>query len=440
MEKVAVITDRIRTNEMTPFQITAVGICIVINFLDGFDVIAIAFAAPEIARDWALEPAALGVVFSSGLAGMVLGALFLSPLADRFGRRALILMCLVVISGGMLASAAADGVNYLVAMRLLTGLGVGGMLASLTTMVAEYSSDRRRKLAISVLQSGYPVGGIIAGLSSAYLFGEFGWRSIFVVGGLLSMAMIPLVYLRLPESLDFLVSQRAPNTLSRINAMLTRMKQPSVTELPPIDSKVVHKTSVAEIFSADFRGRTFAIWISYIMVMSAWYFVLNWTPKILVDTGLSRDAGISGGMLITVGAVLGGLAIGWLSSFIQVSRLSAGFMLLSVVAMVVFGRLEVNLTVMLVVAFLVGFFLAASMISLYAILPDLYPARVRNTGAGWALGIGRLGAVIGPYVAGVLIGAGWERPSYYFALALPLLVSAVAVLWLGSVMRSSARA
>lgn len=439
MEKVAAISEQIREQDMTPFQITAVAICIVINFLDGFDVIAIAFAAPEIARDWSLEPAALGIVFSSGLAGMVFGALFLSPLADRFGRRVLILICLVVISSGMLASAAATNVNYLVAMRLVTGLGVGGMLASLTTMVAEYSSDRRRQLAISVLQSGYPVGGIIAGLSSAYLFGEFGWRSIFLVGGVLSMAMIPLVYWRLPESIDFLLNQRTPNTLSRINTLLTRMKQSTVTELPAVDSKVAPKASVAEIFSTDYRGRTFAIWICYLMVMSGWYFVLNWTPKILVDAGLSRDAGISGGMLLTVGAVLGGLTLGWLSSFVRVSRLGAGFMLLSVVAMTVFGRLDVNLTAMLLVAFLIGFFLAASMISLYATLPDLYPARVRNTGTGWALGIGRLGAVIGPYVAGVLIGAGWERASYYLALALPLFISAAVLLWLGSIMQSSLR-
>lgn len=437
MEKVAGITDKIRANEMTPFQITAVAVCIVINFLDGFDVIAIAFAAPEIARDWSLEPTALGIVFSSGLAGMVLGALFLSPLADRYGRRVLILICLVVISTGMLASAAADGVNFLVATRLLTGFGVGGMLASLTTMVAEYSSDRRRQFAISVLQSGYPVGGIIAGISSVYLLGEFGWRSIFIVGGVLSLAMIPLVYWRLPESIDFLLHRRAANALSRINALLTRMKQPTVAELPPIDTNVAAKASVAEIFSADFRGRTFAIWTSYVMVMSAWYFVLNWTPKILVDAGLSRDAGISGGMLLTVGAVLGGLTVGWLASSIRVSRLGAGFMLISVVAMTVFGRLDVNLTVMLLVAFLIGFFLAGSMISLYATLPDLYPARVRNTGTGWALGIGRLGAVVGPYLAGVLIGAGWERASYYFALALPLLVSAIALLWLGSFMHTA---
>ena len=436
MEEVAAISRKLRASHMTPFQLTAVGICIAINFLDGFDVIAIAFAAPEIARDWSLEPTALGAVFSSGLAGMVIGALFLSPAADRYGRRALILWCLVVISVGMLASAAASNVTYLVAMRFLTGLGVGGMLASLTTMVAEYSSDQRRQLAIAVLQSGYPVGGIIAGISSAYLLGEFGWRSIFVVGGVLSLAMIPLVYWRLPESIDFLLSRREPNTLSQVNALLSRMNQPTVAELPPVESRAAPKLTVAEIVAPEYRARTYAIWVCYVMVMCAWYFVLNWTPKILVDAGLSRDAGISGGMLITVGAVLGGLALGWLSSMVRVSRLGASFMVLAVASMIVFGRLDIDLTPMLLTAFLIGFFLAASMISLYAALPDLYPASVRNTGTGWALGIGRLGAVIGPYVAGVLIGAGWERASFYFAMALPLFISAVAFLWLGVHMRS----
>ena len=251
--------------------------------------------------------------------------------------------------------------------------------------------------------------------------------------------MIPLVYWRLPESIDFLVSRRGPNALPRINALLAKMNLPTAQELPPADPNIKPKVSVAEIFSADFRGRTFAIWVCYLMVMSGWYFVVNWTPKILIDAGLSRDAGISGGMLLSVGGVLGGLTLGWLATWFRVSWLGATFMLLSVVCMTVFGRLDVDLTAMLLVAFLIGFFLAASMISLYATVPELYPTRVRNTGTGWALGIGRLGAVIGPYIAGVLISAGWERPSYYVALAMPLLVSAVVLLWLGSYMRSGAR-
>ena len=178
------VVDQIRERPMTPLQVGAVLICILINFIDGFDVLAIAFAAPEISKEWQLQPSTLGVVFSSGLAGMVLGALFLSPVADRFGRRKLILLCLAVISTGMFTSALADDVNSLLLTRLITGLGVGGMLSSLTTMVAEYSSVRRQKLAVSVLQAGYPVGAIIAGFASVLLVSEFGWRSIFWGGSL----------------------------------------------------------------------------------------------------------------------------------------------------------------------------------------------------------------------------------------------------------------
>ena len=416
---------------MSSLQTTAVVICLVINFLDGFDVLAIAFAAPEIANDWSISPSALGIIFSAGLAGMVAGALLLSPLADRIGRRPLILICLAIIGAGMLGSAISQSINHLVVARLITGLGVGGMLSSLTTMVAEYSNDRRRKLAISILQSGYPVGAIIAGIASVYLLQHFGWRSIFLVGGVLSMSMIPVVIWRLPESLEFLVTRRPPGALDRANLILkkiglTPFKSLS-TDRPP--STTEHDRG--GVFSAMYIGRTIAIWIAFIMLMSAFYFVTNWTPKILTDAGLSREAGISGGVLIALGGVTGGLLLGWLSQHVAVHKIGATYMALGILAMTTFGFLTFTLSLMLPVAFLIGFFLAGAIICLYAMLPDLYPSQIRNTGAGWALGIGRLGAVIGPFVAGLLIESGWQRPSYYIALSAPLLISAAAVLWLG---------
>jgi benzoate transport len=415
---------------MTGFQVCAVTICLVINFLDGFDVLAIAFAAPEIAREWSVDSAALGVIFSAGLAGMIVGALFLSPIADRFGRRPLILGCLCIIGAGMLASAAANGIVQLIAARAITGLGVGGMLSSLTTMVAEYSNDRHRRFAISVLQSGYPVGAIIAGIVSVYLLEYFGWRSVFVVGGVLSLLMIPLVLWRLPESVDFLLSRRPADALNRLNRILKRLDQATLDSLPDAEPLAATDGSPRELFSPTYRGRTFAIWLAFVVLMSAFYFVTNWTPKILTDAGLSREAAISGGVLIATGGVIGGLALGWLSGRFSINRIGAIYMAMAVVAMAVFGQLDFVLTSMLPVAFLIGYFLAGSIICLYAIVPELYPAQIRNTGTGWALGIGRLGAVIGPYVAGVLISAGWDRGAYYIALSLPILVSLWAVLWL----------
>ena len=423
------IAQTIREGKMTPFQVTAVAICLLINMVDGFDVLAISFAAPEIAREWSLPPTELGILFSAGLAGMVLGSLVFGPLADRVGRRPMILASLVVISTGMLASALALNLSQLALLRMVTGLGIGGMLASLNTMVAEYSSDRRRKLAISFLQAGYPVGGIIAGVASVYLISKFGWRSVFVFGGILSASMIPLVLMRLPESLDYLLSRRTPGTLERVNELMRHLGHAELKQLPaPRNHDTKPGSKVTELFSREMGPRTVGMFACFFAVMCSWYFVVNWTPKILVDAGLSLDSGISGGLLLSLGGVLGGLTLGFLAGVVNVHRLVAIFAVLSVVSMTVFGLLATNLALMLGVTFLIGFLLAGSMIGLYTIVPDVYPPWLRSTGTGWAIGIGRLGAVAGPYLAGVLIAAGWDRSMYYLALSLPLILPIIIVM------------
>lgn len=420
------LIDDIRARPMSLFQTRAVLICILINFIDGFDVLAIAFAAPEIAIEWSLQPAVLGVVFSAGLAGMVVGALFLSPFADRYGRRTLILTGLVIISIGMFTSALANDVTTLVITRLITGLGVGGMLSSLTTMVSEYSNARRQKLAVAVLQSGYPVGAIIAGFVSVALVSAMGWRSIFVVGGGLSLLMLLLVWWRLPESLAFLLSKRPARALDNVNGLLVQMDMPPLDALPAEAQADRPKGGFFEVFSPEFRGRTVLIWLAFVAVMSTWYFIANWTPKILVDAGLSRDTSLSGGVILSLGGVIGGITVGWIATRIYVLKVGAVAMLGSIAGMVVFGSLPVAITPMLVVTFLIGFVLSGSMISMYAAVPDMYPVQIRNTALGWALGIGRLGAVLGPNLAGVMIQIGWDRFALYAAMSLPMLLAAFA--------------
>jgi MFS family permease len=312
--------------------------------------------------------------------------------------------------------------------RLVTGIGVGGMLPSLNTMVAEYSSDRRRQLAVSFLQVGYPVGAIVAGVVSVYLISRFGWRSVFVCGGFLSILMLPLIYFRLPESLDFLLNRQPRNALRRVNTLLRQLRQPEVSGLPQLTNENANTSGISVLTSSTYRARTLFICVAFLIVMSAWYFVINWTPKILVDAGLSLNAGISGGLLISVGGVAGGLSLGFLSTRFQLRRLVATFMLSGAVVMTLFGQLDTQLSAMLVTAFAIGFCLAGAMIGLYAIVADAYPVAVRSTGTGWAIGIGRLGAVTGPYVAGLLIAAGWDRALYFFTLAMPLVVAMILVL------------
>ena len=162
-----------REGEMSRLQILTVGICLVINMMDGFDVLAISYAAPSIAAEWHMAPADLGILFSSGLAGMTLGSLILGPMADRYGRRPMILGCLIVISLGMILTAFSQNLWQMATLRLVTGLGIGGMLASINTLVAEYASHKRREFCISILQSGYPIGATIGGTISAFLIAQY---------------------------------------------------------------------------------------------------------------------------------------------------------------------------------------------------------------------------------------------------------------------------
>ena len=214
---------RTAEDRMTGAEIVAVATCIFINMLDGFDVLVIAFAGPAIAKAWGLAPGELGLLFSSGLAGMMLGSLFLAPLADRIGRRPVILVSLALVSTGMLASAASTGLYMLAATRVMSGLGIGAMLAGLTATVAEYTPERSRALAVSLLQTAYPVGAILGGMISAILIARFGWQSVFVLGGLLPAMMIPVVMLFLPESIAYLSTRTGPDRLARVNASRRRL-------------------------------------------------------------------------------------------------------------------------------------------------------------------------------------------------------------------------
>lgn len=423
---------------MTPFQMTVVALCLVINTIDGLDILVIAFTAPSIAAEWGLGPEALGVVFSSGLAGMVLGSLFLAPMADRIGRRPMIMACLVLITIGMLATAATTTLAQLIAARLLTGLGVGAMLPSVNTQVAEYASTKRQSFAISILHVGFVIGGTLGGILAAYLVTEAGWRAVFVCAGLFSLATLPVAYWLLPESLDYLVARRPKNALARANGILARLGLGALDALPEspgaqhgAGTPPPAPGGLATIVAPEYRFRSAMIWISFFMTMFTLYFVLSWTPQILVAAGLPVSHGIGGGVIMNVGGIIGSLVLGFVAGYRGLRQLVAAYMIVSVVCMVAFAFASASLAVLMTLAFVVGFFLYGVMIGLWAVVPQLYPPAIRTTGTGWAIGIGRFGAIAGPYAAGMLMAAGWDREAYYSALSLPLLVAAAAVLNVG---------
>ncbi len=420
------IRARLREGPMTMMQAGVVTICTLLNMIDGFDVLAISFTAPLIAKEWNVDPATLGILLSAGLAGMAAGSLFLSPVADLVGRRAVVVLCTAIISIGMLASAATSSVWALSAFRLLTGIGVGGVLSSGNTLLSEYAPQRWRDLSISSMVVGYSGGAIVGGSVSAALITLFGWRSAFVFGGLCSTVLLPAV-LRLPESLDFILARNGKNALAQVNAVMRRLGCAPVEQLPEIPREEAATRTVFGVFAPRFRVGTALICVSFFMLMLSFYFVLSWTPKNLVDLGFSVSEGIYASVLLNAGGIAGGLAFGLLARGAGARRVSAWLLVALFVSVLAYGALNHGLVPLMSAATVSGFFLIGSMASLYSIVPQIFPARVRNTGTGLAIGFGRLGAVAGPWLGGVLIGAGWQRFSYYAVLALPILVAATAV-------------
>jgi benzoate transport len=426
------ITSQVEQGPMTRFQIVAITVCIVINMMDGFDVLVMAFTAPSISAEWQLSNAALGWLLSSGLLGMALGSLVLGPLADRIGRRKLILLCLLVIGFGMLLSAFSQNAMQLTILRFLTGLGIGGILPGLNTMVSEYSSLRWRSFWVSFMQTGYPIGATLGGILTVFLIAEFGWRSAFLLGAVAAFIMIPAVWRLLPESLDFLLTNQPPGALRQVNRMLQRMRLAEIDSLPVVSTvSISTKTGYAELASnALLRNRTILLCLAFFVMMLSFYFVMSWTPKILVDSGMSAQQGISGGIILNIGGVIGSLLLGYMSSRLSLPRLIQVYVALTMLLMVVFSQMTGQIGVMVIVAVFLGFFLFGSMVGLYALAPQLYPTQSRAAGISLAIGLGRMGGVAAPVIAGFLFEVGVHKADGYLWFALPLCITIAALILL----------
>jgi len=409
---------------MTWFQIAIVALCICIAGLDGFDVLVVAFTAPEIAKEWTLNPTALGVLFSAGLAGMGFGALLIAPLGDKIGRRPTVLICLVVLVLGMFGAAYAGGLKELAAVRFFTGLGIGGILANINVVVTEYSSARRRDLCVALMSVGYPIGATLGGVAAVYLIHLWGWRSVYVFGAVVALILLPITLLQLPESLAFLLARRPSGALEKINRVLGRMDRPTLTDLPAAPAAEARRQQeVLAIFRPPFLASTLATSFLYFSVMATCYFLLSWTPKVLTDLGFSTSVGISGSLLINIGGTVGCILYGLYANKLGVRRLAVLFMLGLSTMTIIFGLLPADTLVLFAAALALGFCLHTSITVLYVVVPTIFPAAVRATGTGFSMSIGRVGAVMGPLVAGWLMAGGFQRPLYFAVLAIPMLIA-----------------
>ncbi|WP_092136892.1 MFS transporter [Cupriavidus sp. YR651] len=424
------IRSTIDESPMSTLQTIAVIACIVLNMLDGFDVLAMAFTAARLAQEWQLNGKELGLLLSAGLIGMGAGSILIAPLGDRFGRRKLILLCLCIIGSGMLLSAVTQDATQLAIARLYTGLGIGGMVASITVIAGEYASKKWRSTSIVMQHTGYAVGAAIGGVISAYLLSVLGWRSVFAFGGIATLLAIPMAYAALPESIDFLLTTRPADALARVNQTLARMKRAPISALPAATTNTIAANALEgwpALLKRPLLPRTLALWSAFFFVIGSYYFVASWTPKLLVEAGLSAAQGITGGVLLNLGGIAGSALFGLLATRLGLRPLLVVTLLGAAVLMVGFGASIASLKIGMAIAVLLGATLTASVAGLYALSLTVYPSQIRTTGIGFAAGIGRVGGMLSPIAVGVLLDTGWTVPNLYFLFLLPMAGAAIAV-------------
>jgi benzoate transport len=415
--------DVIANSPMSRLQVVIIGITIALNALDGFDILSISFASPGIAAEWGIDRAALGIVLSMELIGMAIGSIVLGGVADRIGRRPTVLGCLMVMSGGMFMATTVSSPVELSIWRVVTGLGIGGMLAAINAVAAEFSSQQKRHLSVSLMSIGYPVGAVLGGIVATQLLKTSDWRSVFYFGSLVTAVLIPVVFFAVPESVHWLSRKQPVGALDKINRALARMGHAAISSLPSI-APDVRKRSITDIFAPGLVAVTMIVTVAYFFHITTFYFIMKWVPKIVADFGFPASS--AGEVLVwgNVGGATGGAVFGFLTLRFGVKALTICVMLLSTVMVTMFGRTPADLQQLSLICAAAGFCTNAAIVGMYAILAQAFPTHVRASGTGFAVGVGRGGSVLAPIIAGYLFTAGYTLPTVAFMMSLGSLVAA----------------
>jgi MFS family permease len=368
-------------------------LCFVLNMVDGMDVLIISYIAPALQKDWAASPAELAIVFSMGLAGMALGGLGLAPLADRFGRRRMIVVAIGLMALAMLASSKAQSVTQLAGIRFLVGTGIGTVLACIAAVAARVAPPRHRNFAVGILQGGYPIGAMITGFVTAWALPMFGWRNVLIGAACVSSLCIPFIMAILPAQLSSASSTKVP---------------------------------LREIVAGTQLRSSVLLWTATICGFMALYFITSWITKLSIEAGLPETQAIIASAIYSFGAFSGTLVMSIAGTKLDIRKISAGLLVCAIGVFLLFGGVTMPLAGVLVTAFAMGVTLQGGFNALYPIAANVYTDEVRATGIGWAFGIGRIGAFAGPLVGGWALAQHLPLVVVFGIFCVPLAIAALA--------------
>ncbi|MDQ0118058.1 AAHS family 4-hydroxybenzoate transporter-like MFS transporter [Pseudarthrobacter defluvii] len=408
---------------------TTVVLCFVIALLDGFDTQSIAFIGPAIADDFGLQATDMTWVITASTIGMCLGAMTLGTFGDRIGRKKTILLALIIFGVFSVAGAFAQTLEQIVILRFLIGLGMGGATPALLALTAEFSPKNRRGTFMTLVLLGLPGGALLGGLVAAAWLPVMGWRGIFLVGGLLPMALLLVCLKMLPESPVFLATKRTPAAQAQARRIMESISGEPVdadAELFTEDRKE-ERSSIGALFSRKYRMVTVAVFATYLLNWIAWYLLLLWMPTALKTLGLAASQAAMGTVTVNGAFILFAIPLSIILPKVNPRTLLLAMFGAGILVAIGLGLAGSNFALVFVLIGLAGFGIGGQQLALNYLIANAYPTQLRATATGWGIGIGRLGSIVGSALGGLIL-AGLGVAGYFMALAVPLVLAAVATL------------
>lgn len=400
--------------------------CALIIICDGYDLAVAGIALPSIMKDMGVTAQNAGFMVSSALFGMMFGAIFLGTIADRIGRRKAIAICIALFSVFTAAAGFTHDPYTFSAMRFLAGLGIGGVMPNVVAQMTEYSPKKIRATMVTLMFSGYAVGGMLAALLGKGLLETYGWSSVFLAAGL-PVLLIPVILKRLPESMPFLIRENRLDELKQIVARMEPSYRPDAGDrfaLPAQDR--AEGAPIGKLFQ-DGRGFSTAMfWIAFFMCLFMVYALSSWLTKLMASAGYSLGSALTFVLVLNFGAVIGAVGGGWLADRFNIKYVLMGMYALAAVSITLLG-FKVPTELLFLLVGLAGASTIGTQIVTYAYAGQFYPMAIRSTGIGWASGVGRSGAILAPIAIGTLVGMALPLEQNFMAIAIPAAIAVIAV-------------
>lgn len=411
------------------FQLLVAIMCGSIAFMDGFDAQSMGYVAPALASTLNITRVALGPLISIGLVGMMIGALIFGPLADRFGRKPILIICTLIFGTMSLITATATSVESFRIFRLITGFGLGGAMPNTIALTSEYMPKRFRATAVMTMFCGFSIGAAVGGFIAAALISRFGWQAVFVVGGSVPLLIAVMTAVFLPESIRYLLLKGGHE--KKVRQYLTRISP----HTPPSDDlsagageEKTEKFAVKQLFTGGRSRITPLLWLMFFMTLLNLYFLQNWLPTVMSDAGIKIETAIMITTLFQMAGVVGTITLGRLMDRHNKSafKILAGAYLGAAISVFLIGESGISIPLLICTVSAAGFCVVGGQTASNALAAEYYPTSIRSTGVGWCLGIGRIGGITGPILGGILLAMGGGARPVFWVAAIPALIGTTA--------------